>query len=129
MDKLSGNWAAISESELEVMKVLWQHTQPLSSGEIVAYLTPKTDWKPKTIQTMLNRLVAKGAVAAEKKDGKNYVYQALIPEDAYKLKASEHFLAKLYEGSMNMLVTQFVRQKKLSTEEKAALRRLLEEEE
>ena len=74
-------WPQISESELEVMKVLWQFQRPLSSGEIIEALTAKTLWKPKTIQTMLNRLVAKGAVAADKNSGKAYAYQALVAED------------------------------------------------
>ena len=88
-------WPQISESELEVMKVLWQFQRPLSSGEIIEALTAKTLWKPKTIQTMLNRLVAKGAVAADKNSGKAYAYQALVAEEAYKLKASEHIHEKL----------------------------------
>ena len=119
----------ISESELEVMKVLWRENRPLSSGEIIDALVERTLWKPKTIQTMINRLVAKGAVAADKSGGRNFTYQAAVAEEAYTLKASERLLAKLYEGSMNRLVAQFVRQKKISPEEKEALRRLLEEDE
>ena len=119
----------ISESELEVMKVLWQSAGPLSAGEIIEALTARTLWKPKTIQTMINRLVSKGAIAADRSGGRNFTYQAQVAEEAYKLKVSEHLLDKLYEGSMNSLVAQFVRQKKISPEEKEALRRLLEEDE
>ena len=126
-ERQTNAWPQISESELEVMKVLWQYQQPLSSGEIIEALTAQTLWKPKTIQTMLNRLVAKGAVAADKNGGKAYAYQALVAEEEYKLKASEHFLDKLYAGSMKSLVAQFVRQEKISPEEKEALRCLLEE--
>ena len=118
----------ISESELEVMKVLWQSPKPLTAGEIIEELVTRTLWKPKTIQTMINRLVSKGAVSADK-SSRNYTYQAAVAEEAYKIKASEHFLDKLYDGSMNLLVAQFVRQKKISPEEKEALLRLLEEDE
>ena len=119
----------ISESELEVMKVLWQGAGPLSAGEIIEALTARTLWKPKTIQTMINRLVSKGAIAADRSGGRNYRYHAQVAEEAYKLKASEHFLNKFFEGSMNSLVAQFVQQKKISPQEKEALRRLLEEDE
>lgn len=119
----------ISESELEVMKVLWQSAAPLSAGEIIEALTARTLWKPKTIQTMINRLASKGAVAADRSGGRNFTYHAQVAEEAYKLKVSEHLLDKLYEGSMNLLVAQFVRQKKISPQEKEALRRLLEEDE
>ena len=118
----------ISESELEVMKVLWQSQAPLTAGEIIDALIDRTLWKPKTIQTMINRLVSKGAIRADKSSGRTFTYQAQVAEDAYKIKASEHFLDKLYEGSMNLLVAQFVRQKKISPEEKEALRRLREED-
>lgn len=118
----------ISQGELEVMKVLWQLGEA-SSGIIVQALLPKSSWKSKTIQTMLNRLVQKGAVSAEKGEGRNYCYRPLIGEDEYKLAASTHFVDKVYDGSLYHLVAGFVKTKKLSAEEIKSLRTILEEEE
>jgi len=55
----------ITEAELEVMKILWEYGKATSS-QIVERLTETTEWKPKTIQTLITRLVNKGAVGAEK---------------------------------------------------------------
>lgn len=118
----------ISEGELEVMKVLWRQGEAMTSSQIIEQLTGETQWKAKTIQTMLNRLVIKAAVSVDKTNSRNYRYQPLVEEEIYKLKASEHFLNKLYDGSVNLLVANFVKEKKLSEQQKAELRSLLEEE-
>ncbi|PGO48337.1 BlaI/MecI/CopY family transcriptional regulator, partial [Bacillus thuringiensis] len=52
----------ISEAELEVMKVLWANS-PQTANEVIEALEVKMDWKPKTIRTLINRLVHKEAVA------------------------------------------------------------------
>ena len=52
----------ISEAEYEVMKVVWE-SAPISTNEVTDRLTATTDWSPKTIQTMLKRLVTKGALS------------------------------------------------------------------
>ncbi|MDT3496361.1 BlaI/MecI/CopY family transcriptional regulator, partial [Bacillus toyonensis] len=52
----------ISEAELEVMKVLWSKS-PQTANEVIEELEKNMDWKPKTIRTLINRLVHKEAVA------------------------------------------------------------------
>ena len=53
---------AISDAEWDVMKVVWDHG-PLTSGDVVKRLADEKDWKPRTVKTLLSRLVQKGAVA------------------------------------------------------------------
>ncbi len=48
----------ISEAELEVMKVLWSRS-PQTANEVIEALEVTMDWKPKTIRTLINRLVQK----------------------------------------------------------------------
>lgn len=55
----------ISEAEFQVMKIVWDHA-PISTNQVTAYLTRTTRWSPKTIQTMLKRLVQKKALTYEK---------------------------------------------------------------
>jgi BlaI family penicillinase repressor len=117
----------ISEAELEVMKVLWELKQATSS-QIIEKLTKVKVWKPKTVQTLLNRLVAKGAVKAEKAYGKAFIYSPLISETEYKTFASRSFLDKVFNGSLSLMVTSFVRGQKLSAEEIEKLKKLLEDE-
>ena len=68
----------ISEAEFEVMKVIWKYA-PISTNEVTEKLTQTTDWSPKTIQTMLKRLVTKKALTYEKQS-RVFVYTPLVPE-------------------------------------------------
>lgn len=54
----------ISEAEFEVMKIIWKYT-PISTNEITERLTKTTSWNPKTIQTLIKRLVDKGVLSYE----------------------------------------------------------------
>lgn len=55
----------ISEAEFEVMKIVWKYA-PINTNEITEKLLPTTNWSPKTIQTLIKRLVTKGALTYEK---------------------------------------------------------------
>ena len=68
----------ISEAEFEVMKIIWKHA-PISTNEITEKLTKTTKWSPKTIQTLIKRLVTKGALSYEKQS-RVFVYTPLIEE-------------------------------------------------
>ena len=66
----------ISEAEFEVMKFVWKRA-PVSTNEVTDYLTAHTTWSPKTIQTLLKRLVNKGALTFEKR-GRVFIYTPLV---------------------------------------------------
>ncbi|MEE1257257.1 MAG: BlaI/MecI/CopY family transcriptional regulator, partial [Lachnospiraceae bacterium] len=55
----------ISEAEYEVMKIVWKHA-PINTNEITEKLLQSTSWSPKTIQTLIKRLVTKGVLTYEK---------------------------------------------------------------
>ena len=117
----------ISESELEVMKVLWKVNQATSS-EIIENLKDKSEWKPKTIQTLITRLVSKEFINVDKSNKKSYIYSANINEHDYNNYASKSFLEKLYNGSINKMVLSFVKDNKLSKEEIEELKDILRDE-
>lgn len=117
----------ISESELEVMKILWQK-QEATSAEIIEELRDKSDWKPKTIQTLITRLVSKEIVQVDKSNKKSYIYSTTVSEDEYKDDASKSFLEKLYSGSINKMVLSFVKSNKLSKSEIEELKDMLKDE-
>lgn len=56
----------ISEAEFEIMKVVWKYA-PISTNEITEKLLQTTNWSPKTIQTLIKRLVTKGALTYKSK--------------------------------------------------------------
>lgn len=118
----------ISEAELEVMKILWELGEA-TSAQIIDRLTQTTDWKPKTIQTLITRLAAKEAIKAEKINSKAFRYVPQVREEEYKSYANQSFLQKLYNGSVNLMLASFIKERKLSKEEMEELRKLLDREE
>ena len=66
----------ISDAEWRVMKVLWARA-PLTTNEVVDALDGETDWKPKTIHTLLSRLTQKGALTFEKQ-GREYSFRPAV---------------------------------------------------
>jgi BlaI family transcriptional regulator, penicillinase repressor len=116
----------ISESELEVMKILWELGQATSS-QITDRLTQMTEWKPKTVQTLITRLAAKGAIKAEKTGSKAFLYLPLVSESEYKAYANDSFLHKIYNGSVNLMLASLIKEQKLSKAEIDSLKKLLDE--
>ena len=80
---MPGKPPTISEAESRVMDVLWQQS-PQTSEEIVAGLLEPTGWHEKTIKTLLNRLLGKGAISAQK-DGRRYLYTPLLRREGSSL--------------------------------------------
>ena len=115
----------ISEAESVVMDVLWKR-QPLSAEDVVASLSGQQDWQEATVKTLLNRLLKKGAIAAQK-DGRRYLYAPVLQRDAWVQGESESLLERVFGGRVAPLVAHFSEQRKLSRKDIADLRKLLEE--
>lgn len=105
----------ISESELQVMKLLWI-TSPLTSDEIIRGLSLKHNWSGQTIKTFITRLVNKGMIGYEKK-GRAYNYSPLYSKDEYVKLENRVFLRKVYDGALSLLLTNFLEEKDLSLEQ------------
>ena len=114
----------ISEAESAVMDVLWR-SHPLSAEDVVAALADSRQWQEATIKTLLNRLLNKGAVEAQK-DGRRYLYSPLLQREEWMLEESQGLLARLFGGRVAPLVAHFSQHRKLSRKDVAELRRLLE---
>ncbi|WP_343247950.1 BlaI/MecI/CopY family transcriptional regulator [Diplocloster hominis] len=115
----------ISDAELEVMKIVW-NCAPISTTEVIERLTATTKWSPKTIQTMLLRLVKKGALTYEK-SSRVFVYSPAVAREDYVNRESESFLNRFYGGTLRSMVVNFLEEERLSPEEIEELRQLLEQ--
>lgn len=114
----------ISDSELEVMHVLWDAGEPLPVADIRRELQARRGWESTTIKTLVQRLVAKGAVAQEKRG--IYYYTPLVTEKEYNDWATERLVRKLYRGNAKNLVAALVRADELTKEDIDELRSMLE---
>lgn len=115
----------ISDAESVVMEVLWGRS-PLAADEVVAGLSARSDWAEPTIKTLLNRLLKKGAVRAER-DGRRYLYSPVLTRDAWVASQSEGVLDRLFGGRVAPLVAHFSERGKLSQQDVEELRRLIGE--
>ena len=114
----------ISEAEYEVMKIVWKNA-PVSTNEVTETLTRTTDWSPKTIQTMLKRLVNKGALTYVK-EGRVFVYTPLVEEEEYISQKSSSFLSRYYDGELTSMVSAYLENDRLSDDEISEMRSLLD---
>ena len=114
----------ISDAEAVVMDVLWKRS-PLSAEDVVASLSSRQDWQEATAKTLLNRLLKKGAIDAEK-DGRRYLYAPVLQREAWVQGESESLLDRVFGGRVAPLVAHFSEQRKLSRKDIAELRKLLD---
>ena len=113
----------ISEAEFEIMKVVWKYA-PINTNEITQRLTRTTTWSPKTIQTLIKRLVTKGALTYEKQS-RVFVYTPLVKEQDYINQESHSFLKRFYGGNITAMLSAYIENGQLSEDELEKLRSLL----
>nr|WP_296267747.1 BlaI/MecI/CopY family transcriptional regulator [uncultured Merdimonas sp.] len=113
----------ISEAEFEVMKVVWKYA-PINTNEITERLLRTTSWSAKTIQTLIKRLVTKGALTYEKQ-GRVFVYTPLVKENEYINQQSNSFLNRFYGGDLGAMLSAYLENNQLSETELHHLRSIL----
>ena len=117
----------ISDSELEVMRVLWRAGDALPVTEIRETLQISRGWEATTVKTLISRLVAKGVLRQEKRQV--YYYSPLITEAEYNDWATHDLISRVYHGSARDLVAALVRSDGLSRADIDELRDLFKLEE
>ncbi len=113
----------ISEAEFEVMKIVWKFA-PINTNEITERLLKTTSWGAKTIQTLIKRLVTKGALTYEKQ-GRIFVYTPLVEENEYINQQSNSFLNRFYDGDISAMLSTYLENNQLSETELQHLRSIL----
>ncbi|MFM7555677.1 MAG: BlaI/MecI/CopY family transcriptional regulator [Verrucomicrobiota bacterium] len=117
----------ISETEWEIMRIVWKR-QPVTSSDVIVELQ-KADpsWRAVTAKTLLNRLVRKGALGFES-IGRIYHYSAKVAESECVAAATRSFLDRVFGGSLTGMMAHYVEHRKLSRAQMSELRRILESE-
>lgn len=117
------NLPKVSEAEWEIMKIIWAHPKATSTF-IIESLKGEKEWKASTIKSLINRLLNKEVISFEK-DGKEYLYYAVIAEDKYIKEESNSFLNRVFGGSLNSMLLNFVKSDKLSKDDIDELKDIL----
>jgi BlaI family transcriptional regulator, penicillinase repressor len=115
----------ISESELAVMEALWVDA-PATAADVAVRITPDRGWSAQTVKTLLARLVAKGAVAAQQ-DGRRYLYEPLVARDAHVTGDVQRLVDRLFGGRIAPLVAHLAEREELTPADIAEIEALLAE--
>lgn len=117
----------LSDTEMEVMEVIWECTPPVTSAELLRLFAQRgREWKGQTISTFLSRLVDKGALSATK-HGRTNKYIPRISLEDYKLIETKSVLDGLYQGSVKNLISALYDGDKLSNQDIAELKKWFSE--
>lgn len=112
----------ISDSELDVMKVLWEAEDALPVTVIREKLQERKGWEATTVKTLVSRLLGKGVIAQEKR--KVFFYSPLVTEAEYNEWATSNLIHRLYKGSAKNLIAALVQSDGLTEEDLAELREM-----
>lgn len=112
----------ITDSEAEVMRVLWEADRELPLADIRKTLEQSSDWESSTIKTLLRRLCKKGVVVSTKKEV--YYYKPTVSEKEYNEYTTQSLIDRLYSGSAKNLVAALIGNKKLDDTDIKELRNL-----
>lgn len=115
----------LGEAELEIMQAIWRSDGPVTSNHILRELQGLRQWQLSTLMTSLSRLIDKGFVACDRSMGAN-LYTAVVEENDYKVRESRNFLEKLYNNSIQNMVTTLYGNKAIKDSDIAELREFLD---
>ena len=115
--------ASFTDRELDIMSVLWS----LGSGTVTEVRERVTDELAyNTVLTVLRTLEAKGHVRHEGEGKAHRYYPTVAREEAGRTGISR-MLEKVFDGSAEAMLTHLVRDKSLSRERLAKMRKLIDE--
>ncbi|GGH65656.1 penicillin-binding protein [Paenibacillus silvae] len=110
----------LSETELEVMEVIWQKQEAVTVTTLLSKFADK-DWKTSTMSTILKRLIEKGFLTKSMEGKVNY-YEATITLEQYRRYETQSFLNRLYNGKAKNFITALVNDDELNQKDIAELR-------
>ena len=116
---------SLTEAEWSVMECLWEKS-PRTGREAAAWLKEKMGWSRSTTLTLLRRMEAKGAVAGDTDSGLK-TFRPLVCRDDVALQEAEHFLSRVYKGSLSLMVSSLTKKQALPKEEIDELYEILRE--
>lgn len=115
----------ISEAESILMEVLWARGEA-TAEELREAVSERTDWRSGTVKALLNRLLNKGAIEAER-EGRRFRYRPVLTRADYLSEQSRSLIDRLFDGRIAPLVAHFSEQRRLSEADLEELRALIRE--
>ena len=120
------NYKKITESEMEIMRIIWEHNEPITTAQIHMKLPKNKKWAASTVLTFLSRLSNKGLLTSVKKRNVN-IFTPTITEKQYQAHQTKSFLKTVHGGSPKSFVAALIENDDISCEEIAELKKWLSE--
>lgn len=115
----------IADSEWRVMQVLWEHG-PQTANDVVKALSSEVKWKPRTIKTLISRLVKKCAIKVIE-EGYRYRYSAAVDESECIRSETKSFVGRVYQGAMTPALAALLEDADLSSKDIDELQEILDQ--
>ena len=115
----------LGEAELEIMQVIWNSENPVTSNFILKELQERRSWQLSTLMTSLTRLADKGFISCDRSTGRN-LYTSIISENQYKTGASKKKKKKLYNNSIQNMIAALYSNKEIKSSDIQELRDFLD---
>jgi predicted transcriptional regulator len=115
----------ITKAQEDILKAVWD----IGNGAVADVLEKLPDPKPayNTVATVIKVLERKGYIG-HKTYGKTNVYHALISRNEYANQVVKDAFTGLFNGSLNQMVSPFIKSKEIGITELEELRIMLESE-
>lgn len=114
----------ISAAEWEVMNVVWASEPPVTSAAVYEGLSEEQEWKQKTVNTFLTRLVEKKVLTVTKLGNTN-LYTPRLRREQCVAAEGDSFLNKVFQGAAGSLMLHFCEKADLSADEIKHLEQIL----
>ncbi|MEK3792099.1 BlaI/MecI/CopY family transcriptional regulator [Paenibacillus sp. FSL R7-0204] len=116
----------LPDAEFDIMKVVWENNEPITTSIIMQQLERKKTWKTQTVGTLLSRLVERGFVRTEK-NGKERTYFSLISKEDYLNFETSDFVERFDGNSITTLVARLFEGNKIKDSDLNQLSKWLRE--
>lgn len=114
-------YSKLCDSDYRFMCVVWENA-PVNSGELVKLCSKKLGWKKSTTYTVIRKMCEKGYITNE-----DAIVKVIVPKEQVQAEESEQFVERTFAGSLPGFITAFLGGKKISKEEAAELKKLIDE--
>jgi BlaI family penicillinase repressor len=116
---------SLGSVQLRIMRVLWEEGSA-TARRITDVLSQTSPIAHSTVQTLLRKLEAKGAVTHEKTD-RTFTFRALVAESEVTRSAAQDLLSRVFQGSITGLMAHLLESEEVTPEEMKRLRALVDE--
>ncbi|MBQ7801185.1 MAG: BlaI/MecI/CopY family transcriptional regulator [Oscillospiraceae bacterium] len=119
----------MSETESEIMEVLWNSEEPMSAAQLLAHFAEHhgKSWKAQTLSTFLARLTQKELVTSFRR-GRVIYYQPIQTRAEYRQSIARGILDTMYQGSVKTFFAALYGDEPLSARDREELRQWLDQE-